>query len=95
MAVRMYAARHAVRLESVSTQVVLNSTNPDVTHFEYALELVGRFTDDQRKQLEAIASNCPVRQTLSKRIDFSVHKRTVVAHFDKLHSCRTIKEPTT
>ena len=38
--------------------------------FTYALELAGPFSSDQRRQLEHVADACPVRQTLSKRLEF-------------------------
>ena len=72
MAVRMFAVENSIALHGVSTRVSLSRTDPDITRFEYRLELVGPLTDDQRKRLEAAADNCPVRQTLSKRIEFQV-----------------------
>ena len=70
MAVRMYAAEHAIPLEHVATCVKLERPDSERVVFTYALELAGPFSSDQRRQLEHVADACPVRQTLSKRLEF-------------------------
>ncbi|MEO7774524.1 MAG: OsmC family protein [Steroidobacteraceae bacterium] len=71
MAVRMHAESNGLPLTGVNTRVSLHRPAPDTVCFEYSLELTGPLTDDHRGQLEEIARTCPVRQTLSKRIDFA------------------------
>lgn len=71
MALRMHAAEHSIPLEDVATRVALRWPQPDTVCFEYAIDLIGPLTDDQRQQLEQVASTCPVRKTLSKRIEFT------------------------
>ena len=72
MAVRMYADAQAIALESVATRVKIEHSAPDAVRFEYSLELGGAITPQERERLEAAARVCPVRQTLSKRIEFSL-----------------------
>jgi putative redox protein len=70
MAVRMCAAEHAIPLEHVTTRVNLERPDSERVVFNYALELAGPLSSEQRQQLEHVADACPVRQTLSKRLEF-------------------------
>jgi putative redox protein len=70
MAVRMCADAQAIPLESVTTRVRVQHRAPDTLCFEYSLGFSGPLTAQQRDRLEVAASACPVRQTLSKRIEF-------------------------
>jgi putative redox protein len=70
MAVRMYAAEHAIPLEHVATRVKLERPDSERVVFTYALELSGPLSSQQRHQLEHVADTCPVRRTLSKRLEF-------------------------
>jgi putative redox protein len=70
MAVRMYATEHAIPLSAVSTQVSLDKTEVGTVYFDYALRLQGALTAEQRRELENAAAQCPVRQTLSRQIQF-------------------------
>ena len=67
---RMYADRHEVPLERVSTQVSLNRTDPSKAIFEYKIDLEGPLTRNQRIKLMQIAKTCPVGNTLSSKIIF-------------------------
>jgi putative redox protein len=71
MAVRMHADARTIPLESASTRVQLVRPNPETICFDFALELAGPLSDDQRAELRAAARTCPVRQTLSRRIEFN------------------------
>lgn len=70
MAVRMHAEQHSIPLDSVSTRVSLARPRPETICFEYALALEGPLTLDQREQLKRVAQECPVRKTLTHRIEF-------------------------
>ena len=70
MAVRMYAVGHAIPLERVATSVQLERPDPEHVVFTDALELGGELSSEQRQQLANVADACPVRQTLSKRLEF-------------------------
>jgi putative redox protein len=70
MAIRMRAVELEIAIEGVSTVVRLNRSRPDVAAFEFATEIAGAISASQRRQLEEAAGNCPVRQTLSRRLEF-------------------------
>lgn len=70
MAVRMHAEKHAIPLQSVSTQVQLERPDTERVIFSFALELEGSLSSEQRLELERVADTCPVRQTLSKKLEF-------------------------
>lgn len=68
MTVRMEADEADVDLESVTTAVSIRR-DADLTAFEYAIDLDG-VTGQEAEALRDAASRCPVRRTLSKRLDF-------------------------
>lgn len=70
MAVRMHAAQHSIPLDQVTTQVRLDRPTPEDVVFEYAIELRESLSEEQRQALHRAARECPVRQTLSKRLEF-------------------------
>ena len=72
MTLRMYADQHNIPLSGVTTRVTLDRTSPVETVFEYEIELHGLLSQDHRDLLLEVAKECPVRQTLSKRIGFRV-----------------------
>ena len=70
---RMYAEKHGVPLEDVTTEVKLDQTSPDETVFHYDIELYGTaLTSEQKTKLLEIAKACSVRRTLSRRIRFDM-----------------------
>jgi len=79
MAVRMCALEYGIALEDVQTQVQLSRPTVDTVRFEYGLELRGRLSTQQRALLTAAAETCPVRQTLSKRLEFQSTARRAAA----------------
>jgi putative redox protein len=72
MSVQMYAQRHALPLEQVAVEVVLDRSRVGQTVFGYSLTLGGPLSDEQREQLLQVAEACPVRTTLSKAIGFEL-----------------------
>jgi putative redox protein len=74
MSVRMYATAQSIPLEDVSTEGSIETPCPDQVVFEYSLELQGLLNNEQRKLLARAAQECPVSQTLSKRLEFKAAK---------------------
>ncbi len=70
MTVRMYADKHRIRLEGVTTKVSLNRDTEGEARFEYHLEFLGELEPDQKERLFKVAEQCPVRKTLSRTIAF-------------------------
>ena len=70
MAVRMRAAHEGIALEDVRTRVHLDRTHEGTATFECDVQIIGVFSPEQRQLLMDSASNCPVRQTLSKQLEF-------------------------
>jgi uncharacterized OsmC-like protein len=70
MAVRMYAAANGIPLKGVTTQVELSRPDDTTTRFNYSLQLEGDLTPGQSAALHEAARRCPVRETLSRRIEF-------------------------
>ena len=68
---RMYADHHQVALEGVGTTVALKRDQPGVAVFDYAIDLQGPLTSEQKGKLLEIAQTCPVRKTLSGTLSFS------------------------
>jgi putative redox protein len=67
---RMCADQNNIPLTDVKTKVRLDRTTADVTVFNYEIELPGSLIESDRERLLEMAKKCPVRQTLSKRIEF-------------------------
>ncbi len=76
MAVRMHAAANGIPLESVTTQVELSMPDAATTRFNYSLQLEGELTPNQQSSLFEAARRCPVRETLSRRIEFHALEET-------------------
>jgi putative redox protein len=70
MAVRMYATANGIPLKGVTTQVELSKPDETTARFNYSLQLEGDLTPGQTAALNEAARSCPVRQTLSRRIEF-------------------------
>ena len=70
MAVRMFAAANGIPLAAVSTKVELSKPDATTTRFTYSLKLEGDLSPNQKAALQEAARACPVRQTLSRRIEF-------------------------
>lgn len=70
MTVRMYADEHRLPLEQVTTKVSLNRRTEGVAHFSYQVEIAGDLDAQQKARLLEVAAKCPVRKTLSRKIDF-------------------------
>jgi putative redox protein len=71
MTLRMCAQRYGIPLAGASVLVSLNRDSRDGPTFMYRADLQGSLSDAQRQQLLASLENCPVRATLSKRLQFA------------------------
>jgi putative redox protein len=66
MTVRMYAERKQVVLDSVTTQVDLDRSDPESPVFRYTVDVQGTaVTEEFRKRIAHIVQACPVHKTLS------------------------------
>ena len=70
MHIRMFAENHKMNISKVKTEVSLNRDEPECAIFEYKIEIDGKLTGLEKEKLMQIVRNCPVKKTLSKRIDF-------------------------
>jgi putative redox protein len=73
IAVRMRAEKLGIALDGVSTTVQLNRSPVDKVAFECTTVYGGSLSAEDREQLNEAANTCPVRQTLSKKIEFTAH----------------------
>jgi putative redox protein len=71
MAVRMHAVAHHMALNDVHTSVRIVRPDDGTIRFDQSLHLTGDLSDEDRAALIEAANNCPVRQTLSRRLDFA------------------------
>jgi putative redox protein len=71
MAVRMHASAHGIPLQAVEASVRMLRPDDETIVFEQVLEIAGSLSDEQRAALMAAADASPVRQTLSKRLQFA------------------------
>ncbi len=68
---RIQADKRGYPLEAVSTQVVVDRDDAEQTTFRYVVELLGaELTAEQRQDLLSIVTQTPVKNTLSKPIQF-------------------------
>jgi putative redox protein len=74
MSLRMYAEKHSLPLSGVSVNVSLNRSNPDEPTFEYSIDFQGYLSEKEKSQLIPALENCPVRNTLSKPLQFKLCK---------------------
>jgi putative redox protein len=72
---RMYADKRGIPLSGVTAEVRLNRQTPNETIFEYAVQLQGTLTEDQRRDIHQQIVACPVSQTLLKSISFREMER--------------------
>ena len=71
MHIRMYAENHKMDVSDVKTEVSLNRNDPEFCIFEYKVEIDGKLTGLEKEKLLQVVQSCPVKKTLSKRIEFT------------------------
>jgi putative redox protein len=72
MTVQMAAKKHTIPLAGVSVTVTLNRSQPEEPTFEYQVFFPGELSAAQQERLLASVRNCPVRNTLSKSLQFKL-----------------------
>ena len=75
---RMYAHAQGIPLAGVTAKVSLRRDSPGEARFQYAVELNGPLSEDQRERLLRQVELCPVSQTLSRSISFCQMKQDSV-----------------
>jgi putative redox protein len=70
MWIRMQADKHNISVGAISVAVSLKRDDPNERVFQYSIHIAGVASDDERLMLLRLADDCPVRQTLGKRISF-------------------------
>ena len=73
MWIRMKADQLGIPVGAISVSVSLKRDHPEQATFDYALNLEGPLSEDQRATLMEAADNCPVRHTLLKKLCFQRH----------------------
>lgn len=68
--IRMFAENHDMDISKVKTEVSLDRNEPEFVVFEYKVEVDGKLTGLEKEKLLQIVQSCPVKKTLSKKIDF-------------------------
>jgi putative redox protein len=69
--VRMVLDRENIKYEKVIVKIDLDRRDESKTKFLYDIDIIGNISADLKQQIIDIASNCPVRKTLSKEIEFA------------------------
>ena len=70
ISVRMVLEEMNIDYEKVVTKVDVNRDQEDNTIFLYDIDIIGDIDTATKESVLSKASNCPVRKTLSKNIDF-------------------------
>jgi len=72
MSVRMYADNNSMKLDSVSTTVTIDRSQPQEACFEYNVQFNGKLSASEKDDILEMIKNCPVRKTLSSKISFKM-----------------------
>lgn len=67
----MVLDRKNIEYEKVIVKIDLDRSYENKTRFLYNIDIIGNISEDLKQQIIDIASNCPVRKTLSKEIEFA------------------------
>jgi putative redox protein len=67
---RMYADKNGIALSGVTVELRLNRQTGKKTMIEYAVDLEGDLSENQRHHLHQQIATCPVSQTLLKGFSF-------------------------
>ena len=70
MAIRIQASALGIPVDAVATSVELDRSRTDVAVFNYRVEIAGDLSPEDRRVLDEAADNCPVRNTLGRRLIF-------------------------
>jgi putative redox protein len=70
ISLQTYARQHEMPLEQATARVRLDRSQPGEAALHCDVQLDGPLSAEQREKLLAVARNCPVRQTLGRRLTF-------------------------
>lgn len=70
ISVRMILDRLELAYTAVTVRVRLDRATPGATVFEYGIEIEGALSEAEKQRVLTLAANCPVRKTLSGRMEF-------------------------
>ncbi len=73
MWIRMQADKLGIPVGAIDVTVSLHRDHAQEAIFESTIKLQGALSEDQRATLMQVASDCPVRRTLSKTLSFQAH----------------------
>ncbi|MBC2602295.1 OsmC family protein [Puniceicoccus vermicola] len=74
MSVRMYAEENSMNLDSVTTTVTIDRSEPGEACFEYSIQLSGDLSKEETDSILEAVKNCPVRKTLSSKLSFRIRE---------------------
>ena len=69
---RMILEQKNIEYENVHVEVDLDRNHTDTTNFLYNIDIIANIDEKTKEQIIELAVNCPVRRTLSKKIEFKV-----------------------
>ncbi len=69
---RMILEQKNIEYENVHVEVDLDRNHTDTTNFLYNIDIIANIDEKTKEQIIELAVNCPVRKTLSKKIEFKV-----------------------
>ena len=67
---RMILDNKNIEYENVHVEVDLDRSHTDTTKFLYNIDIIANIDEKTREQIIELAINCPVRKTLSKKLEF-------------------------
>jgi putative redox protein len=67
---RMVLEHKKIKYEKVIVKVDIDESDETKTKFIYDIDITGDISDETKQSIINIVKNCPVRKTLSKKIEF-------------------------
>lgn len=67
---RMVLDRKNIKYEKVIVKVDLDKSDENKAKFLYSVDILGDISDATKQHILDIVKNCPVRKTLSRKIEF-------------------------
>lgn len=69
---RMILERKNIKYEKVIVKVELDRSDENKTKFIYDVDITGDISNETKQLIFKMLKNCPVRKTLSKKIEFEM-----------------------
>lgn len=67
---RMAMEKYNLPFNNIEVDVKLNRADPDKSKFEYTYRIDSNLDQEQEEKLKRVLGQCPVKKTLSKKIEF-------------------------